>query len=166
MWKVHTSSPPRYPVYCRQVYRIRRHLEACSLCMFLSLDLIRLIRSSWPRLRCSGTTTTSTVISRAFGSDVCNASLNSIESAVQISHSHLEQAPVRRGMETADVFESRKSILAPMRMMALSIIIPTASRRAAQRLGMWSSTDTPSAAMLLLAGRYWRMVLIACSTGT
>jgi hypothetical protein len=50
---------------------------------------------------------------------VCNASLDSIKPAVQISYSHLEQAPVRRTMETADVFKSRKSILAPMRMMDL-----------------------------------------------
>ena len=45
---------------------------------------------------------------------------NGTKPALQISYGHLEQNPVQRRTETADAFESRKSILAPMRMADLS----------------------------------------------
>jgi predicted alpha/beta superfamily hydrolase len=45
---------------------------------------------------------------------------NATKPALQISYGHLEQNPVRRRTETADAFESRKSILVPMRMTDLS----------------------------------------------
>jgi hypothetical protein len=80
--------------------------------------------------------------------------------------SHLEQDPVRRGMETADVFESRKSILAPMRMMDLinksySELKGSPALRDVELYGHPFGDHAAAGA----PGRHWRTVLITSSIG-